>query len=135
MKVFTSKSQKIGELGEDIACMFLGKHGFTIGVRNYTKKWGEIDVVAEKQGILYFFEVKSRSVANLDLVSPETSKIYFAPEENMHFAKRKRLARVIETYLISHRIGNRPWEFGLIVVFIDIDHRNSRVKLFNNIIL
>ena len=63
MKNFTSNSQKIGQLGEDIACKFLMKHGFSILERNYTKKWGEIDVIAEKGKKLYFVEVKSVSRA------------------------------------------------------------------------
>ena len=48
MKNFTSDSQKIGQLGEDIACKFLMKHEFSILERNYTKKWGEIDIIAIK---------------------------------------------------------------------------------------
>ncbi|MBU4223686.1 YraN family protein, partial [Patescibacteria group bacterium] len=40
-----TEKQKIGELGENIACKFLMKHGHEILDRNYRKKWGEIDVV------------------------------------------------------------------------------------------
>ena len=36
-KVFTSETQKIGEIGEKIAEKFLMKHGFSILDRNYTK--------------------------------------------------------------------------------------------------
>ena len=60
-KIFTSKTQKTGEIGENIAVKFLVKHNFTILERNYTKKWGELDIVAEKQGKIYFIEVKSVS--------------------------------------------------------------------------
>ena len=60
-KVFTSKKQKIGEIGENIACKFLVKQGFSILDRNYTKKWGELDIVARKYDKLYFIEVKSVS--------------------------------------------------------------------------
>ncbi len=45
MKVFTSDKQKIGEIGEAVVCTFLMKHGHEILERNYTKKWGEIDIV------------------------------------------------------------------------------------------
>jgi len=38
---------KIGNLGEDIACRFLKKKGFKIVDRNYRKKWGEIDIIAQ----------------------------------------------------------------------------------------
>jgi len=48
MKNFTSNSQRIGELGEGVACEFLVRHGYSILERNYTKKWGEIDIIAQK---------------------------------------------------------------------------------------
>ena len=61
-KVFTSEKQKVGEIGESVAVRFLVKHGFSILNRNYTRKWGELDIVAEKDAKLYFVEVKSFSV-------------------------------------------------------------------------
>ena len=60
-KVFTSETQKTGEIGENIAVKFLVKQGFSILNRNYTKKWGELDIVAEKAGKIHFIEVKSVS--------------------------------------------------------------------------
>lgn len=131
MKNFTSNTQKIGKLGEDVASMFLVKHGFDVLERNYTKKWGEIDIIAKKDDRLYFIEVKSKSVSNLENVSRETSR----PEDNMHPWKLKRLRRVVETYLISHRIGGTDWRFDLLVVYIDIEKRVGRVKVIENIIL
>lgn len=135
MKNFISKSQKIGELGEDIACKFLENHGFSISGRNYTKKWGEIDIVAEKDGRLYFIEVKSKSVSSLDYVTDKSKEGWFSPEENMHPWKLKRLRRVVETYLISKRAGNINWQFDLLIVYIDIEKRMSRVKVVDNVIL
>ena len=133
MKNFTSNSQKIGQLGEEVACTFLMKHGFSILERNYTKKWGEIDIIAEKGDKRYFIEVKSKSVSSLDIVSGET--VTNRPEENMHPWKLKRLRRVVETYLISKRMGHIEWQFDLLVVYLDIEHRKARVKVMENIIL
>ncbi len=144
MKNFTSKSQKIGEIGENTACKFLMKHGFQILERNYTKKWGEIDIIAEKEGRLYFIEVKSvsQSLEELDgeesnnqSVTRETNPFIRRPEENMHPWKMKRLSRTIETYLIHNRIGNTPWQFDLLFVYIDMEKRRARVKTIENIIL
>ena len=59
MKRFTSKTQKIGEIGEKIAEMFLVKHGFTVIDRNFTHKLGEIDIIAKKNSKIFFFEVKT----------------------------------------------------------------------------
>ncbi len=131
MKKFTSNSQKIGELGEDIACKFLVKQGFSILERNYTKKWGEIDIISKKDDKYYFVEVKSKSVENLDNVSYETNR----PEDNMHYWKLKRLSRTVQTYLIHNRIGNTPWQFDLLVVYMDLDKRTARVRVVENIIL
>ena len=53
-KVFTSETKKTGEIGENIAVKFLVKQSFSILERNYTKKWGEIDIIAKKDKKLYF---------------------------------------------------------------------------------
>ncbi|MEI7689179.1 MAG: YraN family protein [Candidatus Nomurabacteria bacterium] len=132
MKIFTSDSQKIGLLGEDVACKFLMKHGFSILERNYTKKWGEIDIIAEKDNKRYFIEVKSKSVNSLDFVTHETAN---RPEDNMHPWKLKRLRRVVETYLISKRLGSVNWQFDLFVVYLNIENRKARVKVVENVIL
>ena len=134
MKNFTSKSQKIGELGEDISCTFLKNHGFSITERNYTKKWGEIDIIAQKEGKLYFIEVKSVSCVTLPDFKKENPFIKH-PEENMHPWKMKRLARTIQTYLIGKRIGNTPWRFDLFLVYIQLVERKARVRVIENVIL
>lgn len=131
MKIFTSDSQKIGLLGEDVACKFLMKQGYSILERNYTKKWGEIDIIAKKSDKLYFVEVKSKQVETVDFVTHETNR----PEDNMHAWKLKRLARTVQTYLIHNRIGNTPWRFDLLVVYLDIKDRKARVRVVENVIL
>jgi putative endonuclease len=132
MKNFVSGSQKIGELGEGVACMFLVKHGFAILERNYTRKWGEIDIIAQKSDKRYFIEVKSKSVSSLENVTHVTLN---RPEDNMHPNKLKRLRRVVETYLINQRLGSVDWQFDLLVVYLDIDNRKARVVNIENIIL
>ena len=134
MKNFTSNTQKIGQIGEDIACMFLMKHGFSVLERNYTKKWGEIDIIAMKNGKRYFVEVKSKQVNN-DFESIGQPDVSNRPEENMHPWEMKRLRRVVETYLISKRLGDTDWQFDLLVVYINMEKRIARVKVVDNIIL
>lgn len=133
-KVFTSKTQKTGEIGENIACRFLVKQGFSILERNYTKKWGEIDIVAEKSNKLNFIEVKSVT-RDLTNVSQETLDQHKA-EDNMHPWKLQRLSRTIQTYLISKNIADdREWEVDLLVVFLDISNKKAKVKFVKDIIL
>lgn len=134
-KVFTSKSQKIGETGESIAVKFLVKRGFSISDRNYTKKWGEIDIIALKQGKLHFIEVKSVSKPSLDIVTHETLDQYH-PEDNMHPWKLKRMSRTIQTFLLSTYPDEEPdWQVDLIVVFLDMVNKKARLKIIKDIIL
>ncbi len=133
MKNFTSNNQKIGQLGEDVACKYLLNKGFTIRDRNYTKKWGEIDIVAEKGADLFFIEVKAVTCVTFDFLNDNSNRM--RPEENMHPWKLKRLARVVSTYLIHNRIGNRPWRFDLLLVYLNMQDRTARVKVMENIIL
>lgn len=132
-KVFTSESQKTGEEGEDVAVKFLMKQGFSILDRNYTKKWGEIDIVAEKDKKVYFVEVKS-VVRDLEKVTQETPDDY-RPEDNMHPWKLQRLSRAIQTYILSKKLDDREWQVDLLVVYLDRKTRKARVRVVSDIIL
>lgn len=133
-KVFTSKSQKVGEVGEKLAEMFLVKHGFEITEKNYTRKWGEIDIICKKDNIIHFVEVKSVSRENINIdVTHETE--FFRPEENMHFAKIKKLHRTIETYLTEKHVSQETlWQLDLACVYLNHAQKKGKVKLIENII-
>ena len=141
-KVFTSEKQKIGELGETIAVRFLVKQGFSILDRNYTKKWGEIDIIAEKGNKLYFIEVKSVSsyfaVASQDKHENVSRRIFndYRPEENMHPWKMKRMSRTIQTYLLSRKIPDeKEWQVDLLVVYLDLINKKAKIKVVKDIVL
>lgn len=122
-KIFTSTNQKIGEIGEHIACRYLENKGFSILDRNYTRKWGEIDIVSAKDKKTHFIEVKSTSLMDSG----------FRPEENMHPWKLKRLERTVATYLAEHK-EVEDWQLDLCVVFTNLDTKEARVRFFENII-
>ena len=48
-----------GKSSEHLACEFLLKNGCEILARNFSSKFGEIDVIAKKDGILRFVEIKA----------------------------------------------------------------------------
>jgi len=50
---------KFGFEAESRACEFLVASGFEILTRNFHSKFGEIDIVAKKAGVLHFVEVKA----------------------------------------------------------------------------
>ena len=134
-KRFTSPTQRTGEIGENLAVKFLMKQGFAILTRNYTKKWGEIDIVAEKGEKIHFIEVKSVVRNNIADVSRETMDAY-RPEDNMHPWKLKRLGRTIQTYMLSEKVSeNKDWQFDLVVVFLSLKDKKAKIKVVKDIIL
>ena len=60
-----------GKKGEDMVAAFLRKKGCTVVKRNYTCRFGEIDIIAKTGGLLLFVEVKTRE--SDALVSPAES--------------------------------------------------------------
>jgi putative endonuclease len=50
-----------GEQGEMLAAEFLRSKGMTIATRNYSCRFGEIDLIARDGNIIVFVEVRSRA--------------------------------------------------------------------------
>ena len=53
-------TRNIGGINEEKAIVYLKQHGFQIIKRNFRCKTGEIDIIAVKENILRFIEVKYR---------------------------------------------------------------------------
>ena len=73
--------KNVGRGGENIACQFLERHGYKVVERNYRRKWGEIDIIATKDGTVRFVEVKavSREISKMD----GSREMDYRPEERV----------------------------------------------------
>lgn len=124
-----------GKLGEEIACEYLVSKRFKIITRNYWRKWGEIDIVAEKEGVLRFVEVKSVSRENLNDVSRETFDGY-RPEDNVHPWKLRRLSRVIQSYLAENKVSDETeWQFDILAILVFEKEKKAKVVFTEDVIL
>ena len=123
----------VGKVGEDLACIYLKKKGFKIIKRNYLKKWGEIDVIATKDSIWHFVEVKTVSYETGNNVSSETNDA-FRPEDNLHPWKMKRVMRATETYLMENGLDEADWQIDAITIVLDIKNRKSSIKMLENVL-
>jgi putative endonuclease len=55
------RNRNLGESGESLAAAFLGEKNFNIIKRNFRySKSGEIDIIAQKNSLIIFVEVKNR---------------------------------------------------------------------------
>lgn len=91
-----SENFDIGARGEQLAADYLSSSGFTIVERNWRagsgqREHGEIDLIAQRQGVLHFVEVKSRVGDNFDGD--------FSPEQAFTASKRNVVTRTAEKYI------------------------------------
>jgi Holliday junction resolvase-like predicted endonuclease len=88
------------------------------------------DIIAEKDDVLHFVEVKSVKVRDCHSLENLAVK----PEDNLTFSKWKKLVITVESYLqnIKGREG-AIYQIDLACVYIDTEKREGRVKLISNI--
>lgn len=115
-KIFTSKKQKIGELGEGIAEKFLKQKDFKIVERNFCTRNGEIDIVAKRHGTYHFVEVKS--VVSLGGI---------VPVENMTRSKVSKQKAVISEYLRKSG-GISDWQADVVFVYLNLKEKSAKIE-------
>lgn len=86
-----SPAQRLGNAAEELAAKWLHAKGYRILDRHYTCRYGEIDIVAEKNRILVFVEVRARRPSKFGDVL-----------QSMSQQKQHRLAAAIEEYRNHH---------------------------------
>ena len=65
-------SLHVGLKAEDKATEYLFNNGYSILERNFHSRFGEIDIIALKEDILHFFEVKySKNYDPIDRITPK----------------------------------------------------------------
>jgi putative endonuclease len=126
-----SARRRLGNQGEDIATSFLESRGFKVLRRNYLRKWGEIDIVAEKGGTVRFIEVKTVSREILPDISRENEG--YNPEELVHPGKLAKLARTAETYM-NESGDRRDYQIDVVTVFLHHKTRTARCRLYEQVL-
>ncbi len=94
-------SRAIGDMAETAAVALLVSRGCRIVARNVSCRFGEIDIIAEKDGVLHFVEVKSGRG--------------FEPIYNITPAKISKLLRTIEWYVQKNGV-DMPYQIDALVV-------------------
>jgi len=94
-----------GDAGEEAAVRFLEAQGWRVRHRNWTCRFGELDVVAEREDLVCFVEVRTRSTAT-----------WGDPSHSVSFAKQRRVVRAALRYLFAHDLRGRMLRFDVISV-------------------
>jgi putative endonuclease len=113
----------LGSRGETLAAQRLSSLGYTIRDRNWRCAVGELDIVAEKDDVLIFVEVRTRR-----------GDRFGTPEESITPAKRAKLIEVAQTYLDEHSESDRNWRIDVVAVDIGPRGEVSRIEIIENAI-
>jgi putative endonuclease len=126
-----AEHNKIGQIGENLVKTFLMKHDFRILGENYRTKFGEIDIIAQKDKKVHFVEVKTVKVRNVDKVG----NLAVRPEDNLTERKYAHLAISAEGFLKNKGISQETlWQMDLACVYLDTETKQGRVVLMENIL-
>lgn len=101
--------KNVGDIGEDFAAHLLTNSGFDVIERNYRTKAGEIDIIALKDGVIHFVEVKTRN-----------GDQYGYPSESVTAVKQSRIRKSAEIYLQSRRMTWRKVSFDVYEIMTDL---------------
>jgi len=127
-------NKETGALGEQIVAEYYQKRGFTVLERNHLRKWGEIDVIAEKAHKIHFIEVKTVSHETKADLEAKVARANWRPEENVHRHKLQKLGRVIGTWLKEHNCL-KSFQIDVVTVRIVPHETFSTINVIENVIL
>lgn len=100
----SKQAKALGRAGEEAAAAWLEQRGFVIRERNVTSRYGEIDLVVERNGIIHFVEVKTRRSQTFGPVSEALSGL-----------KQQRFGHAVQQYCQEHDIAD-SYQCDLIAV-------------------
>ena len=110
-------SREKGNWGEEKAASYLRRRGYKIVDRNCRYRQGEIDIVAEKNDIIVFVEVKTRKDAS-----------YAEAREFVTNAKQQRVIAAAQLWMQQHDCEMQP-RFDVIEVYAANGEKSLNVKI------
>ena len=112
-----------GRRSEDRAAEFLLARGYELVERNFTSRYGEIDLVCRDGDTLVFVEVKMRRPSS-----------YGTAEEAVSPAKQRRLINAAEDYLQRTGDSETPARFDVVAMGRPARGEDASIRLIRNAI-
>lgn len=114
------RKELIGVYGEHLAAKYLREEHYDIISANFKTYTGEVDLIAEKDGVLCFIEVKTRQIGGLS-----------APADAVNAHKQKNVKSAASVYL-NKWAKTKEHRFDIIEVFLDGEELQKITHLKNS---
>ena len=126
-------TKELGALGERIACEYLVKKGFKILGKNYSIKFGEIDIIARKK--ISFFACDDETIHFVEVKTIISSDDSFFPEEKVNYKKQRKLRQLAQIWLEKNKLPqNTPYQIDVIGILMNEKTRNAKLHYFGNVV-
>ncbi len=102
---------------ERIAERYLLKNQYTIIEKNFISKFGEIDIIASKEGRIHFIEVKGRKDISFGY-----------PREAVTISKQKKIISAAKYYFLLIGKDDMPCQFDVIEIIMN----NREINMIDN---
>ncbi len=119
----TLYKKTFGKKGEEIAVNYLLENGFEILEKNFRSKFGEIDIVAQKGGKLFFVEVKTRSNLKRGM-----------PYEAVNKHKIHQIKKAATYFLLENDYKNYKYTISVISILME-NQTVKKFQFFENVIV
>jgi putative endonuclease len=97
----------LGAQAEAFVSKYLQNNGFQIIAHNYRCRGGEIDIIASKEDVLVFVEVKFRTTH------------YFPLSQIVSPSKQRKIIQTAQWYIMHHAVGDKVIRFDIALVESD----------------
>jgi Holliday junction resolvase-like predicted endonuclease len=128
-----SNNKRIGQIGENVAALFLVKQGHTLLSKNFRTKYSEIDLISiDNAGILHFTEVKTVSqVTFVTKFSRETP--VFMPYKKVNYKKIRKIWLSAEEFISVEKPNFIDIQINACSVFVGFKKKVKIVCFIENI--
>ncbi|MBI2335048.1 YraN family protein [Candidatus Daviesbacteria bacterium] len=117
MKTF---NRATGRLAEDLATEALVKKGYLILQKNFSNRFGEIDIIAQDKNIYVFVEVKAKKGEEFGL-----------PEEMITPSKLSKIRHMATVYLNGENV---PCRIDVVAIVLTPDNDLIRLTHYENVV-
>jgi putative endonuclease len=123
VKISMAQHNDFGKEGEAMAVDWLQSKGFTILHRNWRYSYFEIDIIAEKKGVLHIIEVKVRNYSR-----------FAYPESSVTRKKFKRLQKATNEFLFRNP-GHKWIQYGILSITLFKNGKEPEFFLLEDVYL
>lgn len=113
------KRKDIGNYGEQLALKAYLQGGYELLEQQFNCRFGEIDLILVKDGVLHFVEVRTKCGFS-----------YGSAEESITEAKKRKIRLVSQYYLQQKKLQSSVFQIDVVAIYINKKEKKAWLKRY-----